>query len=98
MEAFGKLVAVILVGAAGVFSTAYAFVILWGWFVVPQFHMQPLNLATAYAILMLVSLTRAARWKSSEENEQSFSSKIGEAVGSTIVSPWVAVGIGWLIK
>jgi len=96
MEVFGKFVFGLLIGALGVFSHAYAAVILWRWFVIPLFHSNPLTWNVAYGLILLLGIMHATI--SPEQKDKSFSAIMARSIAICVIAPWISVLIGWIIK
>lgn len=96
MEAFGKLMCTILFGAAAVASRAWALVILWRWFVVPTFHLPSLTWALAYGLVLVVEVLHSTALP--EYADKSYTGQLGRTIGGGILTPWLCVFIGWIIK
>lgn len=89
------LLALLGVTALLVFSSmwrGYVFSILWGWFIVPVFHLPMLGIATAIGVAMVVSfLTHQLR------KEETDNTAYGEVFGLVFFYPLVFLGIGWVV-
>ena len=96
METFGKFVLSFLLGAVVIISQAWAVVILWRWFAVPYFHVAPLTWQMAYGFILILSVMHQT--EGPEHEDKSYTGIISRMIGAGIFAPWVAVGVGWLIK
>ena len=85
-----------------IFLLAFAFVaaffeglvlsIMWRWFVVPVFHAPELSITYAIGLALLVNMLTFRVRKSENAPETS------EIVASGLVTPWVFLGCGWIVK
>jgi len=74
----------------------YVLSILWGWFVVPVFHLSPLTIVPAIGVALVVSyLTHQTN--DCQEKERSTSEKIAYAVAVAVVKPLLALCLGWVV-
>ena len=63
---------------------------LWGWFVVPTFHLTPLALVPAIGIGLCVALL-TAQYIPKEEDQ------LTTSVFYEIVNPVILLGVGWVV-
>jgi hypothetical protein len=96
MEWFGKFIFSVMIGAVAVISQSFAAVILWRWFVIPFFHLPPLTWSVAYGFILILAVVHTI--PDPERKDDSFTAVISRVIGSGIIGPWIAVGIGWIIK
>jgi hypothetical protein len=78
---------------APVTTVWYGFVlsIMWGWFVVPVFHVAPLRIPFAIGLAYIVQwLTHQTR-KTEDEPE------LGELLYMALLKPLVLLGCGWIV-
>ena len=73
----------------------YVLSILWGWFVVPTFHLPQLSIVAAIGIAMVVSyLThQTSMGKDEREGWDAF----GYTKAITIINPLIALFFGWIV-
>lgn len=96
-----------LVGICGliVFGSVfrgYALSVLWGWFIVPTFDVQPLSIAPAIGIAMMVNyLTYHVTSDVGKENmyaiEESPNMILAKTFALDFLKPAVIIGFGWIV-
>ena len=97
----------------GVLGRAFALTFLWAWFVVPTFGAEPLALPVAAGLITLTYLVfapkrdpgnlRALRQRKETEDEDKTSlreslQQISYALMHELMTPALAIAIGWLLK
>jgi hypothetical protein len=87
----------------GTWAWAVTFVSIWGWFIVPTFHFDPLSFKQAIAVSAVVGLFFIKGTLSTKKTEKLPDgtidwSKIPEAYTIAIVAPWITWLIYWVIK
>lgn len=75
-----------------VYWKAHVFTILWGWFVVPYFHLPPLSPWLVYGLITMYAMLKSETPKEDEPKTKWVAAYVG-----FIVSPAISLGIGWLI-
>lgn len=70
----------------------YVLSVLWGWFIVPYFHIPQPPIWALYGLMMVVGMFRDV---DTEEKETKTDWK--KLFMSLTVSPAIALGVGWLI-
>jgi hypothetical protein len=93
----GAIALVFVLCALGVIWNGYVLSVLWGWFVVPTFGMQPLALAPAIG-LALVASSLTHQYKKDAKSEKS---EIGETIYAfslMMVQPAMLLLVGWIVK
>lgn len=96
MEALGKIVVYIFIGILCGVVRAWVLCKLWLWFVVPQFHVQPLHLGVAYGLSMVAYTMHSI--PSPEYKDDSTGATAARAITYGIVIPLISLAIGWVIK
>lgn len=84
--------AILLLAAAPVFAIWHGFAlsIMWGWFIVPYFHVEPLRIPYAIGIAYTVSFLTHQTTKEEPETAQ--------VVTMAILKPLVLLAAGWIVK
>ena len=90
----GVIVGAVVVAAAFAVWRAYVMTVLWSWFVIPMFGLQPLTIAVAFGLCLFVALF-SRRTNSDEENEKM---KSWQYWAVNAVSPLAILGLGWIAK
>jgi hypothetical protein len=88
--ALGAIMFVVGVYAYNIFSYAFVLKILWAWFMVPHFSMEPLSLLTAAMLYLIVALL-------TQQHRAIDKDKQGTAAASIILRPWIFLLCGWVI-
>lgn len=90
----GALLIILLIPLAFIFS-GYTISVLWLWFVVPSFGLAALSIPQAMGISLIVSyLTHQLPKKDEKEDSKN---ELWRAIGFSLVRPFLALAIGWLI-
>ena len=79
---------------------AWVVVILWGWFVVPVFHLPPLELGYACGLLLIWHLLNATEQDPRKKKEEPGLS-VAEFIALILlgfIGPTCSLGFGWLVK
>ena len=82
-----------------VIARGWALSVLWGWFIVPMFHLPKVGIAQAIALSLVLSVyakTESTR-TSDEEKTHGISDVVGRAIGN-LCGPLFIVGFAWLVK
>jgi hypothetical protein len=97
----------------GVLGRAFALTLLWAWFVVPTFGAEPLSLPIAAGLITLTYLVfgpkrdpgnlRALRQGKEKDDEDKTTlresmQQIGYALSHELMTPALAIVIGWMFK
>lgn len=76
--------------------SGWVLTVLWGWFVVPTFHVQPLGVVPAIGLSMLVTyLTYHSQ--DVEEVKRSATERWTRVVITAIVRPALVLGFAWVV-
>lgn len=84
----------VLVAACGMAWRAYVATVLWRWFVVPLFALQPLPLAGALGLIVLVALAGPDPLKHQAEETRPMAKVLGAMVVSAFARPLAALLLG----
>ena len=86
----------VLMALSSIFN-GYALKVLWGWFIVPIFHLPFLNIPSAIGISLVVGyLTKQA--DSYVDKDKSAGVRIGESFLRAFLQPAIALFIGWIVQ
>ena len=99
MKILGWLVAIAGVFVLGPLWSGYVLSVLWGWFLVPAFHLPQISIALAIGISLVVNMLTA---KSSSESVESgkdkgLSESFIRALAFACLYPLLALGIGAIV-
>ena len=75
-------------------ARGWALSVLWGWFVVPLFHLPAVGIIQAVALSLVMSLYA----QTSHDDPEREGTEWVWYLSGTLVAPFVAVGIGWVLK
>lgn len=75
----------------------YALSKLWLWFIASTFGAAPLGIAQSIGLALVVSFM-THQFNSSEDNKKSTDEKMVRNVAITLLSPAMALIIGWIVK
>lgn len=100
MKALGQFVSAIALATLNIFLSGYAFVTLWGWFVVTTFSeygVQPLEWIEAYGLMMMIGLIKFSSTDITDnEVERDFGDNMKRALMLCFYYLLV-LGIGWFV-
>lgn len=97
----GGALVLVLISLLSIFINAWTLSTLWGWIVVPIFHVQPLLYWQAYGITVLASwLTKPSQslkaWKAESEIKTTTAEALVYSV-VTLTAPIMGVFIVWVV-
>lgn len=75
----------------------YALSVLWGWFVVPVFHLPQLSIVPAIGIAMMVGYLAHQMEPDCVEKERTTGERIARAASFAILKPLFALLFGWIV-
>lgn len=76
----------------------YALSILWGWFIIPVFHLPPLSVPYAIGFALVVSyLTHQTIPSDNSDEHESFGYKIFKVIIMAATTPAFALLFGWIV-
>ena len=90
----------VLIGSAiavGAILNGYVLTILWGWFIIPTFHLPPLSIPAAIGIAMVASYLTHQYAPDVEEKERSTGEKILRTALTIVLRPVSVLGIGYIV-
>lgn len=93
---FGGAVGFVILIALSSILNGYVLSVLWGWFMVPTFHVPALTLAPAIGLAMVVSYL-TYQISDCEESDKGFGEKIARGVAYAIMKPGFALFAGWIV-
>lgn len=96
MAAFISFLVLLAIYIPAIWWKSYVLVILWKWFVIPAFGVQPLALGYA-AGLMLVINYMTKSYKPPTQSQSPLESTL-TSIGVMVFLPLFALGFGWVIK
>lgn len=86
------LFAILGVVAAAVTVNGFVLSVMWGWFVVPVFHLPELGLWQAVGLATVLQLFTGQMHVTREKTEGP-----GEAFAKLFILPFITLGLGWLV-
>jgi len=75
----------------------YVLTVLWGWFIVPVFHLPALGIVVAIGIAMVVGFLTYQHPPENPADTRSASEKFSAAIAIAIVHPAMFLLIGWAV-
>lgn len=76
----------------------YVLAVLWGWFIIPVFHVPSITLFQSIGLAITASfLLDRLKTEKSEDTEDSIPLYIGRAIGYMMMRPMLTLSFGWLI-
>ena len=92
----GAVGAIALMAFSAIFN-GYTLSVLWGWFIVPIFHLPQLSIVAAIGISLVIGYLTHQVINDPDDKEKSFGEKIGFAVVYAVLKPGFALLIGWVV-
>ncbi len=92
---FGIVVLFVVAIPAGIIMNGWVLSVLWGWFVVPLFHLPELTIPYAIGISTVIGLFKKSTTDQNDKRE--FYEKLIEALIITFIAPLLTLGFGWII-
>ena len=92
------VMAISLITLASIIN-GYVLRILWGWFIIPVFHLPNLSLAQAIGFSMVIGLLthRSSYTSTNEKSKEEKRKEFVQYLYTLIVYPLVTLGIGWIV-
>lgn len=94
MEKFGKFMLGFIVTIIGIIVCGFVLSVLWKWFVVATFGVKAITVAQAIGLSVMVKTFRGIK---KVEEKFEFEKYVSEIISYGIVSPFLVLGIGWII-
>ena len=95
------MLAVVLIPliALGSIINGYVLRILWGWFIVPIFHLPSLTIAQAIGLSMVVGLLthRSRNSDGREKTEKEKKKELISFIAELFLFPFITLGVGWIV-
>jgi len=99
MKVFGQFIILLIGTIFSVYSLVQVLSILYGWFVVPQFHLPPLNLAEIYGLVLLIQLLKGNETiKDFRDGAREDFEEICTKIYGIAISYWGILLIGYITK
>lgn len=99
-----KFIGIFTLGAltliGGTLYSGFATTVLWGWFIIPLFGLNPINLAQAIGLKLVISwfCHRIPSMNELNKEKRSASEKLTENIIRAIMLPSLVLGFGWIIQ
>lgn len=90
----GLVTLMLILGIIGMLVGGWAFMLLWGWFIVPPFELPNLTLLQSIGLVLVITFFRYPMQK---QEKQEMAEYVGQIIGASIVSPLAFLGIGWIV-
>ena len=97
MKYLGYITAFIIFLVLSSVYSGYALSILWDWFVVPTFNLEPISIPIAIGLAIVVSYLTNHTDSSQENNGDTFSEVLEKLTVKALVKPTLALLIGWVV-
>ncbi|HVB19769.1 MAG TPA: hypothetical protein VNF51_00560 [Candidatus Paceibacterota bacterium] len=94
LRGFVFVVALIVISSI---CNGYALSVLWGWFLVPVFHLPQLSIPTAIGIALVIGYLTKQETHDSRDDKRSFGEVISRATVMSILKPRIALLFGWVV-
>lgn len=76
----------------------YVLTVLWGWFIVPVFHLPALTIVVAIGVAMVVGFLTYQQPEEKPNDTRSSTEKISAGIATALMHPAVYLLIGWIIQ
>lgn len=96
MEALFILLFALLISVPLMIWRAFVITVLWGWFVVPQFGLQPLGMVSAIGLTAVVRVF-TSHLNNTESDKDKQNESIAGAIANSILVPALALLTGWIV-
>lgn len=93
---FGVIALLVIIIPGSILMHGWVLSILWGWFVVPLFHLPVLSIPYAIGLASVVSMFKGSTIIK-EDKDKSFTEKIFVAIAHAFVAPLFMLFFGWII-
>jgi hypothetical protein len=97
LATLGIAVSFIVALVLGSIFNGYALSVLWGWFVVPVFHLPVLTVVPAIGIAMVVGYLTHQTEPDVEEKERETGEKLLRLIALVFFRPAFALFFGWIV-
>jgi len=77
--------------------SGYVLSVLWEWFVVPVFNIQPISIALATGLALIVGYLTNHDSSNSEDTSSDFGEALSRFAGKAIAKPSMALLFGWMV-
>lgn len=96
MKALGIITASVLTVVISWLWVGYVVTILWGWFIVTTFGLPAISIPQAMGMMLVAKLIGPK--SPDDDDEEGFATKMGKAIGRTVLFPACAIAAGALIR
>jgi len=97
LAVLGAIVGVPLLIALSAIFNGYVLKVLWGWFIIPIFHLPQLSIPSAIGIALVVGyLTKQTN--DCKEKERTGGERISRAILEAVLRPSFALFFGWIVQ
>lgn len=96
MRSVGIFATFVVFMIVGVIVYGWSLMKLWGWFIAPLFQITPLTIFQAIGVSIIIRLL-TYHIDNPQQRELSWSERLGQLIGATILVPLFAVLYGWII-
>lgn len=97
LACFGLLALVVVSVVVSALMNGWVLSVLWGWFVVPLFNVQPLSVATAIGLSLAIGML-VSRESSSSDEKKDLSDAIAGVVVRVVFASLFTLFFGWIVK
>lgn len=97
MKVVAYVIATIIGLTLSYLYSAWALTILWGWFIVPTFHLTPLTVGMALGLIVVVNFLKITVNLSDKHEHQPYFVILLAGYFWTIYLPTITLAIGWII-
>lgn len=93
----GMIGVALVVVALGAILEGYVLTVLWGWFIIPIFHLPPLTIVPAIGIALVVGLLTYHSNPDVEEKKRTGWEQFALLMGKLFARPLVVLAFGWAV-
>jgi hypothetical protein len=81
-----------------IYTRAHVLAALWAWFIVPTFGVKALSAATAYGIVLVLSVAHQIPIPRSTKDDYTATSAVANYIGQAILVPLLALAFGYFLR
>ena len=96
-DCLGLIVLIVLALVIGTIIGGWVLSVMWGWFIVPIFHLPQLPIVYAIGIDLVVSFLTVPSHKIDTDKKGDAVRSITELLMTSIVTPLMYLGMGWMV-
>jgi len=97
MAAIGTIVSISTLFTLSAIFRGFAFTYAWKWFIIPTFHVPPIDIATAIGFALIVGFFKPDKAEK-DKPKQNIPELWIEAIARTVFEPVIFLFLGWIVS